>query len=458
MIEYCTAHRSDLSDLFAGFPGMSWRTAASLEGMDAAVPDRGEGIVAIRKREMSSRLLPQMVLVRNSGVRDFLAWTATYAAAYRPLTAYCRVVSEDQLRSLLASWRPPSLERLDDALVGLILAERILAGGADRNQMRQNSVADFEGLLAFALARAFALRGAAADDPEVAQRWSTAQRLTGSSRRGPSASDVLRVFGVLQRLIADTSLANSSPTDRVIQNVCREVWNNGHAKTAIAEVPQLRELLGRESERMAGTREERVTAVEEFVRKVGAGGDRPGELDGFAAGYLGSLIGPGGLEYAPLLAPLSVKVPSTTLWFGALCGLQKESGVAYDFGGIGRRILRDLYVEEDLLSIPRCDISIEELELLGDKPGPRFPRGSLHGLVIELHPGVLIRAGSAAREQPEEPTRHSPEDRAALAAELGRLAVRLGDVSRELAGGRAPVDPRPAPGGLFDRPPKRRRR
>lgn len=146
------------------------------------------------------------------------------------------------------------------------------------------------------------------------------------------------------------------------------------------------------------------------------------------------------------------------LWYGVCAGLSLDGGLLAEFGGIGRRVLRDLSMADELVSRPRTDISAAELEiLLGGERADEFPVTSPAQLSVELQPGIwtVVNWSSRARSRRPQDTGDRAEERGLIASELEIAISRLIEVYQRVRG----VDPQDRSAGqqsLFGRRPEPR--
>jgi hypothetical protein len=136
-------------------------------------------------------------------------------------------------------------------------------------------------------------------------------------------------------------------------------------------------------------KEQRVVAFENTIRHLAFG--PPGEpAVNFVVGYLASLVSDGSLEHAQLLFPFQAQFPTAMLWYGICAALSPVSRILTDYGHLGLKILRMLERGEDILSVPACDISLAELEVMfRGQPRSRFFQQTYASSVrVELAPGV----------------------------------------------------------------------
>jgi hypothetical protein len=188
------------------------------------------------------------------------------------------------------------------------------------------------------------------------------------------------------------------------------------------------------------TREERLGILEEAFFALEP---KLSDTDGFRLGYLASRMDPGSFAHARLLGKVLKRCPSALLWYGLCAGLSGGSALLNEFGGVGRRVLRELLVPDALVGRPRTDIAFEELDLLleahrSPRPEDGFPTGSPSSLSVELALGVSTTVGWGRVDSGRSSEQHEAISR--FGADIGLVIQRLLDVQNRL---RAQSDPSP---------------
>jgi len=152
---------------------------------------------------------------------------------------------------------------------------------------------------------------------------------------------------------------------------------------------------------------------------------RDGEqLRDFLAGYFTSLLAPGTLEHADILASVAPVMPTAYLWYG-LCAGVNFRGDALPIGNpLARRIIRDLTVPDRLIDRPRCDVALEELSMHG--PGESLLRLTAKAgrLDIDILPGVTMAVRWPPNDAP-----NSDDARRARDLEIEHLMIELDEYS-----------------------------
>jgi hypothetical protein len=81
-----------------------------------------------------------------------------------------------------------------------------------------------------------------------------------------------------------------------------------------------------------------------------------------AQGFLATQVAPGSLEHLDIV--LSQGGPEAAFWYVLFAALQKPNSILNAFGGLGRRIARDVRDCESIEQSPRADIALDELRIL----------------------------------------------------------------------------------------------
>jgi hypothetical protein len=400
--------------------------------------------------------LPEYLLTADGHERDWLAWLVTFAPGIRPFTAFCRVISFSSFIRLSDAFHAPELGQLENACIGLVLGEALSAETVLSRAREPLTASACASVLSFALVREFAIYDYAVRDEDAVQRqWSRVRQLTRQRERSLDSKEIAAVADVLGALIkAGPSQGAASPVLRA----CHEIMERSEVFLEPDVFGPTFEHAARE---MGGTREERVAVFERAIAAPTVCGTREAA---FAIGYLASRINPGTLAHASLVAPALQRHPAAMLWYGVCAGMAEGTSVLGEFGGVGRRVLREVSAAENFVGRSRADISALELEIrLGGERADDFPVYSPSQLTVELVPGVstVVNWSSRARSRRTPEGSERSEERAWLEAELGVTISRLTELQRRVhRGDSAERDPEldPDEAGLFDRSPNRRPR
>ena len=361
---------------------------------------------------------PHAIVVAN--VEDFLAWGATYLPNYRPITAYFRILRDEDLHRFATSETEIALGQLANAFLGAILAECHLRDSELSNVWRP-SVSDLLGTCSFVLARTFALQSANAYE-HIIERWYAASSKLAQDWRDQSQlrAGIVDVCRHLAMLASDESRRGRS----IVADACKQILSHGHIAPHTWTM-----LVGPSSdvsdatEIMSLSRERRLEWLDRVIHNVASVELAQPEALPFVLGYLFSQLAPGTLEHLPLFATSAVSEPRILLWYGVCAGLHPRSDVQNFAGGVGRRALRDIEAREAIVDRPRCDFSADELDFLSASSVAHQ-----HGAaVVELAPRVYATFSGVGR--PAMAT--DAIDRARL-RELGVLINNAADLVFEL--------------------------
>lgn len=344
--------------------------------------------------------LPEAVLLDQNKHRDFLAWVLTYLPNFRPFTAYCRVVDFATAENSLRGKPVPSLGKLEEACLGLILGEATTyLIDRYRSELGRLSLIGCTSTYSFAMTRALALGVLNPYTDPVSDTWSAVRDLTKQPKLTLSLETLQEPWAVVLRLAKDGSASRQTVLNKPIDQVmdaCLELYKTGdiqpqqwHAVTR--GFPEIKNV----KEQMRGPLEDRVRTLEKSlaILLTQKGSDRA--TGAFLCGYLASQVSPGSFDHAPLLTFNIHEFPTALLWYGLCAGLQEGFNLQNYSAGLGRRVLRDVFRRENFLDRPRCDVAVAELKVLTSSESAMvdFPTGGQGHLVVEIAPCVttLVR-------------------------------------------------------------------
>ncbi len=329
--------------------------------------------------------LPDAILVRPHEMREFIAWITTVAGGYRPFTAFVRIIDQECAQHALEA-PPPSLGAFENAVAGLIIAEALTLAGAQRS-VSALALLPCESTYSYSFARALALGYVRDGDDPIAAPFGLARRLTRQPSRRLGDEQLSPMLKILAAFTTDRAIRDHpSGVPPFIWETCRELQSEREVKRSwglLADAGTLpQQLLGE----LRGPREYRVRAFERILRS-------PSRSDAltssFLVGLLANQIGPGSFEHVDLLLPYLNRHPTALLWYGLCAGLHPDSEVQLVGNCLGRRLVRNLLAQDPIVSRPKCDIAVSELEVHLDREEPlEFRTASQNHIAVELLPGV----------------------------------------------------------------------
>lgn len=343
------------------------------------------------KKPNALNLLPEMIIVRKSERRDFLAWTATYFPAFSPFTAFSRVITIEDYETLLPKNEILNLNGAEGAFIGAIVGEAIthhILG-----DLKRITPASVQSTYSFAVASA-CIRGIIdADEDPITERWERMRKTTGQVERNTNLNDLSKIWYVLRKLTfkKDSYEKNISSENTTIIRACQEIFelntiNEMTWRGLTKGLPDFNEIL----DYMKDVREKRVISFEKSSIILTDKLNLDTTIGSFLCGYLASEIAPGSMKHWPLLRSTLDRFPTSIVWLGICAGLRKKTDIYNDEEGLGWRIRRDLFREENVWNRTIADISLEELEILlnAERPYKGFRIGGFNQLLVELAPTI----------------------------------------------------------------------
>jgi hypothetical protein len=411
-----------------------------IEGFPEDNLSKNEVILVWDTRPSVPSDLPSLAIVPQEEPRDFLAWTSTFFPGFLPFTAFVRVLDVRTARELWKHTRMRQsqvsnrqLRETQTYCVGLILGE-VITQAPDMLDSSSLSPLVCASTLSFCMSKALLLQVLDDCGDRIVEKWSLARHLLDQPERKLSADAIRNIWSILAEVLNGDQFALRSrqlpAPSGIIVRASLELKT-----TRKIESSTWRELVGRElagvPEKMQGPREERVSRFESAVSSLSHDARINLGTASFVCGYLASLIEPGSLAYAKLVAPHLGRFPTAMLWYGLCAGMERGNILLSQFSALGRRVMRDLQLTEGFLTTPNSDIAIEELEVFfeGDKPLHEFQRSSPRHISIEIFPGI-----NTLLNWPDRTVREQPDylDSEFLVQKIGQAIQSLNDVQRKL--------------------------
>jgi hypothetical protein len=332
----------------------------------------------------SGEYLPDAIVVHSKQMREFIAWITTVAGGYRPFTAFIRIIDQQYLQHAIEP-KEPGLRGFENAVAGLIIAEALTLAGPQRS-LAALSLLPCESTYSYSFARALALGYARDVDDPIAAPFGLARKLTRQPSRRLNEEVLSITLKVLSGLARDTKIPDRSEIPAFIWETCRELQSERELTRSWRLLADAGVLPHQPLGELRGPREQRVRAFERILK----GPNRPDVLtSSFLAGLLADQISPGSFEHIDLLLPYLNQYPTAMIWYGLCAGLHPDSEVQQAGNCLGRRLVRDLLASDPVLSRPKYDIAVSELEVHLDREEPlEFRTASQNHIAVELLPGV----------------------------------------------------------------------
>ena len=92
-MQFTQINRAELATIFGDIEYSSASNLLLNQGEPGNAPDPRTVFVCWNEDSQHERRLPQLVIVSDEELEDFLAWSVTFLSVLRPLTAFARVLS-----------------------------------------------------------------------------------------------------------------------------------------------------------------------------------------------------------------------------------------------------------------------------------------------------------------------------------------------------------------------------
>lgn len=387
--------KREFLETIAGGPSAQTTTAAREFSDKLTLPGLQGRIATVwRDRPEDHHSFPILAVVERSQIRDLLAALNASPKALSPFTAFCRIMDYSQAEAYLNRIGSSRSEALVDA-VGLLSLVEVQLLSEGQIKARQVSPAAAKRTLSFVWGRGVASGLSMMELEELTSRWLEAYSLCNSLNASESISpSVHHVSPVLMTVCG--LIENELPFRPIERLIAAIISSDEQAKDAAwreasDDFAMNISLQGIES----ASREERGAYLQRMFR----GEHRPGSLEqGAAQGFLATQVAPGSLEHLDIV--LSQGGPEAAFWYVLFATLQKPHAILNAFGGLGRRISRDVRDCETLDRSPRADIGLDELRLLARANADSLVSkvGHSNEIEIELLPGIsaTFRFGRSA--------------------------------------------------------------
>ena len=338
-----------------------------------------------------------VLVVDQARYRDFFAFISTYVTEYSPLSAYYRVLSSDHLALLDAD---PNFGFVDEehfrrliGFTGVAIAEAAIyvqGRGYDDGKgltvttvMASYSAVVLQGLFA----------GPNVNISEIGRKWVAFRSMVGGEKLALPPERIERFWDIVRAAFFSSSPGGRGDDRELLIRNLRRVIETGRVDDELLfefleRVPELNLKLSR----LRGPREERARTIREAVEVLSESRRIDGELRDALVGLLLSILGDGSFKFLSLALSNATMLPMAPMWFAAWSGAQRSTDMMTFNSGLGRRLVRDLYVNKDRFSVPVDDISLEELQIAAPHLDA-LPRAFPNSLSVEIYPNVSSRQG-----------------------------------------------------------------
>ncbi len=351
------------------------------------ISNQNELIFIWNTKPVVGSYLPEIIVVSEGKVREFLAWASTYISSFRPFTAFCRVLDTISAENFLSVKHVASLNNLEGACIGVIIGE-VLSHFFNTDIKKLIPLA-IKNTYSFAMARGYTALGLLhKDDDIIDNHWKKACILIGQPERTLNSEIIRNVWEILISL--DRIKPYKGKLSKIHEACCNIIDHNSIGEKIWLELIKGFSNLKNLNEQMKGSLEQRVLIFEGFAEKLHNQAIIDKMTAEFLCGYLASQIEPGTMNHVELLRPYIKSFPGVILWYGLCAGIYQKTDVHNYADGFGWRIIRDLFQWIPDHGIPKCDIALDELEVMlnVEQPDYNFRVENPTWLIVEILPSV----------------------------------------------------------------------
>jgi hypothetical protein len=172
-----TGPRDILLDLFTSPEPLRSMSPRLIRQPQELVPREGDIALLWHNSPFASPSFPEAIVGHRATLEDLFAWAATYLRGIGPLSSNARVLNTQEAEVLFANSQEPTLDRIETALVALIIVEVLVLV---RNQIRIEdvSVTACESTLSFLTARGLANGRSSFGLDQLPDQWERVRRMT----------------------------------------------------------------------------------------------------------------------------------------------------------------------------------------------------------------------------------------------------------------------------------------
>ncbi len=303
---------------------------------------------------------------------------------YLPYTAFCRVLDTVSAEKFLSVKHAKSLNNLEGACIGIIIGEAL--SHLFNKNIKNLIPLVIKNTYSFAMARAYTALGLSHKD--IDNRWKKACILIGQREKILNHGAIRDVWEILISLDKVKSYKGDLP--KIHEACCNIADHNSIGEKTWSELIKGFSKLKNVNEQMKESLEQRVLIFEGSAEELHDQTVIDKMTAEFLCGYLASQIEPGTMNHAELLRPYMKNFPGVILWYGLCAGIYQKTDVHNYAEGLGWRIIRDLFQLIPDHGIPKCDIALDELEVMlnVEQPDYNFRTENPTWLILEILPNV----------------------------------------------------------------------
>jgi hypothetical protein len=339
---------------------------------------------------------PLVVIAGESEIENFFIAVNTYHQEKSPITALIHVLDDDlkllisQKSKVLNSRGAKSTFSFRRASIGLAIGEAALAAAVVNENESTVPYAACRRTLSFSLCRGTLLFGSKLNSHVLAQRWIRLRKMTGL----PVSEAGVNVLTTLHDLIS----GKPSNSDAVNINIdlvhdlsaldSNLSWSDDAMLPTLLNIyPAIASYL----KELEGPFDTRITFFNKLVDAIkdNSHGVRNDEI---AIAFACNRILPGSFSHVGVLLKLADSFPLAILWYGMFSALNNFNNSKIVSPGLVAKLERDLIESFSFEQRPKCDISLQELDVIS-RVGVRsevLKPSQQRAILVSIYPGIDI--------------------------------------------------------------------
>ncbi len=374
---------------------------------------------------------PCLVITPDSELKDFLAWATTYLPSFKPFTAFFKTINLSLFKIYNSYSNSPNFNSYEDVCAGMVISEALtqIPLSANPNVITPTACKSTVSYCYIqAICRGISIEGI----EEIIRRWKTVRSITNQPKRSLSVTEISILGRTLENLILERPLAkNRLGFEENLYKACKQIRENGKCSAEIwNEITSGNEKLNSIPDLIKGTIEDRIQIFNRAIQYLKSFNKISNAQSSFVCGYFASLIKPGSLEHFSLIKSQLSSFPTSLVWYGFLTGLNKNNMILAIFDNLGRRVLRDLMHNRELVSTPSSDISFDELHMRFSSGEVKynFKKNYTNSLQVELVPNIFSIIRIIDKEVSKGEDKYKNEKFVSNFKELGHQINKLNEI------------------------------
>lgn len=351
-----------------------------------------------RSEDEYKNMAPTSIIGDEDSILNLIADVATFYPDYSPISSYFHLFEEslgdpNEIQILKRENQRNKIcfpsGNINNIWIALALSESITSLHLNSEHLQSVSFSLCRRSLSFTLARSLYLYPHYSLS-NIIDRWKRLREISNL----PVSSDSVDALSIISRFLSKSDLDVKAiyyehiDLLSAIQNFADTVGSLDEISNIFSsQHPEINNFISFFEKSF----DDRIGAFNNIIQQIVLN-SQDKVLCSIAIGHFANLLLPGSLSHVKLVAKHENNYPGSLLWYGFFSGATPGFSAERAFGGLGRKLLRDLFCKFDPFLPPTADISLTELESLsrlrakGDVIKPVHQKA----VFVSLLPGVDV--------------------------------------------------------------------